>query len=81
MMNLNKNARTSIYIKQEQIQKKDQIKKRILGKTYNEALKIYTNLRIVKKDDKNITIILNYCDDRCNVIIKNDIIVDIDGFY
>ena len=80
-MNLNKNARTSIYIKQEQILKQEQMKKRILGKTYNEALKIYTNLRIVKKDDKNITIILNYCHDRCNIIIKNDIIVDIDGFY
>ena len=81
MFNLNKNARKPICIKQEQIQKIDQMKKLILGKTYNEALKIYRNLRIVKKDDKNITIILNYCDDRCNVIIKNDIIVHIDGFY
>ena len=81
MMNLNKNVRKPICIKQEQIQKIDKMKKLILGKTYNEALKIYRNLRIVTKDDKNLIIILNYCDDRCNVIIKNDIIVDIDGFY
>ena len=29
----------------------------------------------------NIAIILNFCPDRCNVIIKNNIIVGIDGFY
>jgi hypothetical protein len=81
MNNLNKNMRKPMHVKQEQIQKIDQIKKLILGKTYNEALKIYKNLRIVTKDDKNITIILNYCHDRCNVIIKHDIIVDIHGFY
>lgn len=59
----------------------DQMKKCILGKTYNEAIKVYANLRIVKKDDKKITITLNYCQERCNVVMKNNIIIDIDGFY
>jgi len=78
MNNLNRNLHkiiTENHIKQEQI------KKRILSKTYNEALKIYHDLRIVTKDDQNIAIILNFCPDRCNVIIKNNIIVGIDGFY
>ena len=53
----------------------------ILNKSYKEAEKIYSNLRIVKEDNKSKIIILNYCQDRCNVEVKNGIIINIDGFY
>jgi hypothetical protein len=66
---------------QEKVKKIEQLKKRIVGKTYNEALKIYNNLRIVKIDDTKITVVLNFCQDRCNVIVKNNIITEIDDFY
>lgn len=55
--------------------------KSILGKTLNEALQIYSNLRIVKNNNKNEIITMDFCEDRCNIIIKNDRIIDIDGFY
>jgi hypothetical protein len=57
------------------------IKNVILGKSFNEALKFYSNLRVVKNNDKNLIITMDYCKDRCNVIIKNDKIIDINGFY
>lgn len=53
----------------------------LLGKKYSEATKLYNNLRIVQLDNKSLTVIMNYCEDRCNVIVKNDRIVAIDGFY
>ena len=57
------------------------IDKLILGKSYREAEKVYCNLRIVKQDDKCKIITLDYCEHRCNIEIKNEIIVKIDGFY
>ena len=59
----------------------DKIKSLLLGKKYCDAEKLYKNLRIVKEDNKPITIILNYCEDRCNVELENGIIKKIDGFY
>jgi len=59
----------------------NKINKLILGKSYREAEKIYGNLRIVKQDNKCKIITLDYCEHRCNVEIKNEIIVKIDGFY
>ena len=59
----------------------DKIDKLILGKSYREAEKVYCNLRIVKQDDKCKIITLDYCEHRCNIEIKNEIIVKIDGFY
>lgn len=53
----------------------------ILNKHFNEANKIYPNLRIVKKNGKPLVVLSNYCKDRCNVEIKNEIIVTIFGFY
>jgi len=61
--------------------KLNKMKNLILGKTFHEALKLYSNLRIVKIDDKSSIITLNFCEDRCNVVIKNNIITEIDGFY
>jgi len=57
------------------------IKKLILGKSLIEAQKCYNNLRVVENNDKSIIITMEYCKDRCNVIIKNDKIIDINGFY
>jgi len=59
----------------------DKIKYLILNKPYKEAEKNYGNLRIVKEDDKSKIIILNYCQDRCNVEVKDGIIINIEGFY
>jgi hypothetical protein len=59
----------------------DKIKDSILNKSYKEAEKIYGNLRIVKEDDKSKIVILNYCQDRCNVEVKDGIIININGFY
>jgi len=63
------------------LEKLDKISKLIIGKSYNEAEKLYNKLRIVKQNDKCKIITLDYCDDRCNVEIKNEIVVKIDGFY
>ena len=68
-------------IEQCKIDKIDKINKLIVGKSYKEAEKIYGNLRIVKQDDKYKIITLDYCEHRCNVEIKNEIILKIDGFY
>jgi hypothetical protein len=59
----------------------EKIKYLILNKSYKEAEKKYSNLRIVKEDDKSKVIILNYCQDRCNVEVKDGIIINIEGFY
>jgi 2-phosphoglycerate kinase len=59
----------------------DKIKYLILNKSYREAEKNYSNLRIIKEDNKSQIIILNYCEDRCNVEVKDGIIINIDGFY
>lgn len=61
--------------------KVNKMKNLLLGKTFHQAMKLYSNLRIVKEDDKNSMITLNFCQDRCNVVIKNNIITEIDGFY
>ena len=61
--------------------KLEKIKYLILNKPYKEAEKNYSNLRIVKEDNKSKIIILNYCQDRCNVEVKNGIIINIEGFY
>ena len=57
------------------------IKRMIIGKTYDEANKLYSNLRIVRIEDKYITITMDLCHNRCNIILKNNIITEIDGFY
>jgi hypothetical protein len=59
----------------------DKIKSLLLGKKYSHAEKLYKNLRIVKEDNKSITIILNYCKDRCNIELENGIVTKVDGFY
>ena len=59
----------------------EKIKYLILNKSYEEAEKKYGNLRIIKEDDKPKVFVLNYCEDRCNVEVKNGIIINIDGFY
>jgi hypothetical protein len=53
----------------------------LIGKTFNEAIKIYNNLRIVKKDGKSKIITLEFCKERCNVEVLNDKIYKISGFY
>jgi len=53
----------------------------IINKHFNEALKIYPDLRIVKKDGKGIVITSNYCKDRCNIEVENEIVIKIFGFY
>jgi hypothetical protein len=68
-------------IEQCKIDKFNKINKLIVGKSYREAEKIYGNLRIVKQDDKCKIITLDYCEHRCNVEIKNEIIIKINGFY
>lgn len=57
------------------------LKERILGKKYDEAIKIYNNLRVVKENDKSLIVTLEYSKDRCNIVMKNNIIVDVLGFY
>ena len=59
----------------------NKIKSLLLGKKYSDAEKLYKNLRIVKEDNKSITIILNYCKDRCNIELENGIVTKVDGFY
>lgn len=61
--------------------KVNKMKNLLLGKTFHQAMKLYSNLRIVKEDDKNSMITLNFCQDRCNVVIQNNIITEIEGFY
>lgn len=68
-------------IEQYKIDKINKLNKLIIGKSYREAEKLYNNLRIVKQDDKCKIITLDYCDHRCNVEIKKEIVVKIDGFY
>ena len=68
-------------IEQCKIDKINKLNKLILGKSYREAEKIYGNLRVVKKDNKCKIITLDYCEHRCNIEIKNEIVVKIDGFY
>jgi len=63
------------------ISQNNKIKSLLLGKKYSDAEKLHKNLRIVKEDKKPITIILNYCKDRCNIELENGIIIKIDGFY
>jgi len=58
-----------------------EIENLIIGKKYFEAIKIYDNLRIVKEDNKNIIFTLNYCKDRCNIEVKNGIIIKVNGYY
>jgi len=55
----------------------------IIGLTYDEARMIHPNLRIVKIDDMDMQSILhkNICTDRCNVIIRDCLIIKIDGYY
>ena len=53
----------------------------ILNKYFNEVIKIYPDLRIVKKDGKGLIVISNYCKDRCNVEVENGKIIKIIGFY
>ena len=72
------NSKFSIFNKSN---KSNKINNLLLGKSYREAEKIYGNLRIVKQDNKCKIITLDFCEHRCNVEIKNDIIVKIDGFY
>ena len=71
----------NIILKNIEMMNKNNLYKTIIGKSYFEAEKIYSNLRIVKENDVSQIIILNHCHDRCNVIIKNGIIIGIDGFY
>ena len=59
----------------------DNLYKSLIGKTFNEAKKEYYNLRIIKENNLSKTITLEYCKDRCNIVIKNGIIIDIKGFY
>ena len=53
----------------------------ILGKTYIEALRLYNNIRVIKLDNINIIITMNYCEERCNVEIEKGVITKIDDFY
>jgi len=57
------------------------IKRIIIGKTYGEANKLYSNLRIVRIEEKYMTITMDLCHYRCNIKLKNNIITEIDGFY
>jgi hypothetical protein len=62
-------------------EKINNIKSILIGKNYNESQKLYNHLRVVKEDEKHKTITFDYCKDRCNVILQNNIIIDISGFY
>ena len=57
------------------------VKDLILGRKYDEAIKFYDNLRVVKENDKILIVTLEYSKERCNIVIKNNIIVDVVGFY
>jgi hypothetical protein len=62
-------------------EKINNIKSILIGKNLNESYKFYNHLRVVKEDDKCKIITLDFCKERCNVILKNNIIIDINGFY
>lgn len=62
-------------------EKINNIKSILIGKNLNESYKFYNHLRVVKEDDKCQIITLDFCKERCNVILKNNIIIDINGFY
>ena len=53
----------------------------ILNKDFNEAIKFYPSLRIVKLNSKDIIVTLDYCKNRCNIEVVNGIIIRIVGFY
>ena len=53
----------------------------ILNKDFNEAIKFYPSLRIVKSNSKDIIVTLDYCKDRCNIEVQNEIVIKIFGFY
>ena len=50
------------------------VKDLILGRKYDEAIKFYDNLRVVKENDKILIVTLEYSKERCNIVIKNNII-------
>ena len=70
-----------IPIKDDRIETIKILKDSILGRKYDEAIKIYTNLRVVKNDDKHLIVTMEYLKDRCNIVMKDDIIIDVVGFY
>lgn len=70
-----------IPIKDNTIESIKVLKEWILGRKYDEAIKIYSNLRVVKENDKDLIVTMEYAKDRCNIVMKNGIIVDIVGFY
>lgn len=53
----------------------------LIGKDLNQAKIIYNNIRVCRMNDMNLCIIQNYLSYRCNVHIKNNIIVEVLGFY
>jgi hypothetical protein len=57
------------------------MEKLLLGKTYDEAIKLYSNLRIVKNEGVSQIITMDLCKDRCNIIIEERVITEISGFY
>ena len=61
--------------------KTKQIERLLLGKKYDDAIKLYSNLRIVKQDNKAKVVTMDYCKERCNIEVNNKIITKIDGFY
>ena len=70
-----------IPIKDDKTETINILKDLILGKKYDEAIKIYKNLRIIKNNDKLLIVTMEYSKDRCNIVLKDDIIVDVVGFY
>jgi len=74
-------SRRIIPIKNDILSNIELVKNCILGKKYDEAIKIYDNLRVIKNNDKFIIVTMEYSKERCNIVLKNDIIIDVVGFY
>jgi hypothetical protein len=74
-------SRRIIPIKNDKLEKIEMVKNWILGKKYDEAIKIYDKLRVIKNNDKFVIVTMDYMKDRCNIVLKNDIIIDVIDFY
>jgi hypothetical protein len=59
----------------------ENIKYKLLGLTFDEAKILYPNLRIIEIDGLQLSKTNDYSINRCNIIIKNELVFKVDGFY
>jgi len=59
----------------------NRIRRLILGRSLFEARRIYSNIRVVRQDGRDLIVTRDFRRDRANVEVNNGIIVRVLGFY